>query len=980
MVAVMVAVMPAVTLAVIAAQPIAAQDVIRPAQRWESLTTAHFTVLFPATTRDWAVDLASRLEPMRDAVATVVEHVPRRRVTILIDDPFTAANGFALPFMGAPTIVLWPDPPAPGSDIGNFNRWAPLLATHEFTHIAQLTWPTRNPWQRLLWRFLPEDLGPLARRSPNWVREGYATYVEGQLTGRGRPNGAYRAAALRTFAVEGQLPPYAALDGSGRFEGGAMPYLAGSAFLQWLTESPASSMSSSATTSAGDSSLPHLWRRMSARQDRTFAQAFVGVYGQTPDEMYGRFTAELTGKALAAAAKLAATGLDTGIAVRRLGWYSGPPTISPDGNLIAATVRAPAHATRIVVWPRLPSHDDSTAVDSARHRLLARDPEDVLAVQHGPLQPAPVATLIAAHGRAYFDPRFIPTGTPRILLSRLDPRPDRALRPDLYEWSLATGAVRRITRGANVRQGDPTPDGRVAAAVRCHDGTCDLVLVALATGRVTTVRAGRVDESYDHPRVAPDGGSVAVAVHRGAHWSIERITFGHAVESSDRLTADTADAYDPTFTADGRELVFVSEAGGVPHLAVLDLETRATRMLTATVGAVAGPAYDPADSSVYFLLDHAMGRQLQRVPLADARDVPPPTLSDSLAPAAVPVPPSAPPLANGGPTTVAPTVEHYSPVPRGLRVLPGGAIATDGRFATLMVGSSDPVGQFSWTLQGALGDAGTWRGGAASAVWRGWPVAVDGQVLAVHDDPFRQVAGTFAPRALDADYQAGVVGLTLPWASTARSDLYRLGISAGHLATGDAANGARLLAYADATTEVDASRGDLFLGGGVGVHGAAGRTQGAEWGRFVTQADIHMGARSWGYRGDIAYGEVSGGAPPFERFLAGGVAPPLTDPSLLSERVAEPALPVGIGYGRAVLRYRLATDVPGPLLAYFDGLSAGGSLASWHRVYGAELNFKTPSLGFARLPAVHILTGVGYSIDAPFRYKLRGYAAVRYDP
>ena len=141
-----------------------------------------------------------------------------------------------------------------------------------------------------------------------------------------------------------------------------------------------------------------------------------------------------------------------------------------------------------------------------------------------------------------------------------------------------------------------------------------------------------------------------------------------------------------------------------------------------------------------------------------------------------------------------------------------------------------------------------------------------------------------------------------------------------------------------------------------------------------------MGARSWGYRGDIAYGEVSGGAPPFERFLAGGVAPPLTDPSLLSERVAEPALPVGIGYGRAVLRYRLATDVPGPLLAYFDGLSAGGSLASWHRVYGAELKFATPSLGFARLPAVHILTGVGYSIDAPFRYKLRGYAAVRYEP
>lgn len=298
-------------------RPLAAQDVVRPAQRWETLHTAHFTVLFPATTREWATDLATRLEPMRDAVATAVEHVPGRRVTILIDDPFTAANGFALPFIGSPTIVLWPDPPTPESDIANFDLWPPLLVTHEFTHIAHLTWPTRNPWQRLLWRVLPENLGPVARRSPNWVREGYATYIEGRLTGRGRPNGAYRAAALRAFAVEGQLPPYAALDGSGRYEGDAMPYLAGSAFLEWLT------------ASAGDSSLPHLWRRMSARRNRTFDEAFTGVYGASPAEMYGRFTAELTGKSLAAAGALAATGLDTGLTVRRLGWYSGPPTISP---------------------------------------------------------------------------------------------------------------------------------------------------------------------------------------------------------------------------------------------------------------------------------------------------------------------------------------------------------------------------------------------------------------------------------------------------------------------------------------------------------------------------------------------------------------------------------------------------------------------------------------------------------------------------
>src|ERR1700723_2174992 len=76
--AAIVAVIMAVGVAAIAAQPLLAQDVIRPAQRWESLTTAHFTVLFPATTRDWAVDLRSRLEPMGDAAAPVVEHVRGR--------------------------------------------------------------------------------------------------------------------------------------------------------------------------------------------------------------------------------------------------------------------------------------------------------------------------------------------------------------------------------------------------------------------------------------------------------------------------------------------------------------------------------------------------------------------------------------------------------------------------------------------------------------------------------------------------------------------------------------------------------------------------------------------------------------------------------------------------------------------------------------------------------------------------------------
>jgi hypothetical protein len=71
------------------------------------------------------------------------------------------------------------------------------------------------------------------------VSEGYATYVEGRLTGSGRPYGVMRPAMLRQWALEGRLPTYAQLSSWGDFQGMAMAYLVGSAFLEWLASNAA---------------------------------------------------------------------------------------------------------------------------------------------------------------------------------------------------------------------------------------------------------------------------------------------------------------------------------------------------------------------------------------------------------------------------------------------------------------------------------------------------------------------------------------------------------------------------------------------------------------------------------------------------------------------------------------------------------------------------------------------------------------------
>src|SRR5262249_35822523 len=153
----------------------------------------------------------------------------------------------------------------------------------------------------------------------------------------GRPHSAARAAVLRVLALEGRLPTYGQLDGSPRFEGGELAYLAGSAYLEWLA------------AAHGESTLPPVGRRLTARRERAVSEAILGVHGESPDELYGRFTVELTRKALEAQAALAASGIDTGETVERTTWYTGAPAVSANGRLLAIPIRARGKSTRIVV-------------------------------------------------------------------------------------------------------------------------------------------------------------------------------------------------------------------------------------------------------------------------------------------------------------------------------------------------------------------------------------------------------------------------------------------------------------------------------------------------------------------------------------------------------------------------------------------------------------------------------------------------------
>jgi hypothetical protein len=259
----------------------------------------------------------------------------------------------ALPSLaGGPVIFLWPTPPTPSPSFGQHRGWGEVLAVHEYAHIAHLTFAPRNPGERFLWRLLPSRIGPVARKSPAWVIEGYATYVEGQLTGNGRPHSVGRAAILRQWALEGRLPTYGQLNATGPYLGGSMRYLVGSAFLAWLVERK------------GEESLNHLWRRMSARQRRSFADAFRGVYGAAPDDLYGLFYTEVMEKSLDIRRQLQSAGTVEGTLVQKLARGTGEPAVSKDGERVAVVLRSATRRRASWSGPRAPNR--STPPASAR--------------------------------------------------------------------------------------------------------------------------------------------------------------------------------------------------------------------------------------------------------------------------------------------------------------------------------------------------------------------------------------------------------------------------------------------------------------------------------------------------------------------------------------------------------------------------------------------------------------------------------------
>ena len=949
------------------AAPVGAQDPIRPWLEWRTLRTPTHQFHFRAELEDWTRHVASRVEAVDSLLGVLVGFSPEHPVHIVVDDPFGVPNGYALPLIDRPATVWWAYPPDPRNDIGNFNTWGELLAVHELAHLAHLTRPSRNAFQRRLWETLSANIGPIVRRAPRWVYEGYATVLEGQITGSGRPNNVWRPAILRQWAVEGRLPTYEQLNGSDAFVGGEFAYLGGSAFLEWLS------------AREGDSALVHLWRRMTARRVRTFHEAFTGVFGDSPAVLYGLHTAELTRDAMAAVEALRDSGLVEGELVQRLTWETGDPAISPDGRRVAITLREPNRPGRTVVWNTATPPPDTAAIRKAVEALI-KDPQDVTDGQFYPREREAQATLLARNGRSFQQPRWFPDNR-TLVVTRWTPRADGSTGPELYLWDTETDGVRQLTRSAGALHPDPAPDASEVVAMRCAAGHCDIARVDVATGALTTLLEGDPATTYYRPRYSPDGRRIVASVSAQGRW---RIVIADRDGRNARIMGpdDGANRYDASWFL-GDTLVVVSERGGIANLELLPLDSDSAIALTRVTGAAVAPDVNRNDRSIWFLDLHARGYDVRRLDPATRAATVLPVRAEAFGLAGTRGTHPGMPVARNFVSESRP----YGIGPRHSRWLPGAYASSEGVGGFLTVFSGDIVGRYGVTVTGAYGEPGTWQGGSVRSAFRVFRPTIEMGALGIIHQPSRSGIAVAAADSLDVNLVQPALAISGQHLGDGWLARGRLGGSVGRVGierTG--ASYTRSLAFAELEFQLQQHRGAQGLLERFRVHTTSGESRGA-FQRTVGSIELAtVGSDLVPIEVGATVGAITGNPLPFEHFAIGGIAPPVGDSSLLSQRYYLPMLPTAIATGTGLVAWRAALPSAGWTL-YFEGASAVTAdvldiknFTRWHRALGVEVRVTLPPVPVLYTPGVQARAGVAYTLDVPYRRTARGYLSMRMEP
>ena len=489
------------------------------------------------------------------------------RVQVVIVDADDQSNGFATP-LPFPLVTIRAVAPDGTDDFGNHEGWLRLVLTHELAHTVHLE------ESRGLWGFGRRIFGRAPFLFPNslamsWMIEGLATYEETELTAFGRGRNPDSKMVLRMAALDGRFPKEdQAIYALDAWPGGQTPYLFGEAFLRRLSEQ------------AGEDTIPRMGRQHAGQFPPFLDGRTVGKVTGTGLHPHWRAWAEQATEAFEREAdEREAQGLTPSRPVTSRGIQQVSPRFGPDGTLIAYTSRTLTRFPEI----RL-AHPDGTE----DRRLVERNGGSGLA--------------------------WTPDGR-SLVYAELQVHRTFSVFGDLSVVDVATGEVRRLTRGVRAYDPDVSPDGRRVVFARKMGDRSELFTVGLDGEGLAPLTASAEGVEWSGPRWSPSGDAIVASRLVPGGW-LDLVRVEPGTGAALQLTHDRAKDVEPAWTPDGEAVVFRSDRDGVSNLHALRLADRSIVRLTNVLGGAFQPSVSPDGQSVAYSSYSSGGYDVHVAPLS----------------------------------------------------------------------------------------------------------------------------------------------------------------------------------------------------------------------------------------------------------------------------------------------------------------------------------------------------------------------------
>ncbi|WP_367354302.1 hypothetical protein [Atribacter sp.] len=504
---------------------------------WREMDTGHFLVVFPASLKDVALEVAILAEGILSQIETFLNTTLSFRPAIVLTDNTDIPNGQADPLQGEIHLVI--SQPYNQFLGTKFRNWIHMVLAHELTHMLHLeaASPEIKRWRKLLgYVVLPNVIQPM------WAWEGYAMYAENHFGTQGRLSDTLYDMYLREMALGNHFEPSHLLGGYSyldRWPGQNGCYIYGASICQFIADYFGEKKLGEISTLCSDNF--HIYG---------FDRALKKAIGVDTDELWKLWEENLKEKYQNQYQKIQYQKTTLISFITDRGYYVSGLSLSPDGEKLIYSLSHPQFISGLRLRDLKGSQD----------RLIVKG--------------SIVGSPVFSHDGRY------------LVYSKMVPEKYYSWF-DVFCYDLDTGKESRLTHG--LRAFSPFFQNGKVFFLRRNVFPESLCSIDPTSGKIESVSEFPSSFRPIQATIDPTGKTMVISGWKNGFLDLAFLTEDEGLHF---ITSDGYADLSPSFSPDGKILFFSSDRNGVYNVYAYYLDTGEYYQVTNVVNGLFEPIYN----------------------------------------------------------------------------------------------------------------------------------------------------------------------------------------------------------------------------------------------------------------------------------------------------------------------------------------------------------------------------------------------------